>query len=130
MRLALLPALLVLAACQTTAPRAPAAQPAVEGALAELLAVAAAPDSRPERFARFVADGADVTLAEVRQLVRDASAGGRFRYEVEEYVVEPDAGDTWHVLRVVVEDASGPPREVEFAFLSRAGAFRLGRIAR
>lgn len=129
--------LLCLGACQTAAPALePRARPAVKDALADLLAVAAAPATDADASASRVTtpEGEPgVTLAEVRALLDEVTTpDGRFVYEVEEYVAQEDAGDTWHVLRVVFErfGEERPPLEAEFGFVARGGTFRLGRLLR
>ena len=154
MRPLLLAAALALAACQTTAapgdPRAgPGEQARVEGALADLLAAAASPETDGAAFRRFAAfqdaDGswrtptppetatAEARLAEVREALSAVGRDGEPPvYEVEEYVVEPADGVEWHVLRVALgdmaEDAGRATSEAEFAFVPSAEGFLLLQV--
>lgn len=144
-------AVLLLAACQSTAPpteprAAPGEQAAVEAQLDRLLAVAAAPETDGAAFRPFVAfqdaDGswrspapaetatAAARLAEVREVLDGvASEDGQPTYEVEEYVVEPADGVEWHVVRVAfgraAEDSGPTTSQAEFAFVSSADGFLL-----
>ena len=150
-------AALALAACQTSAPgpavdprAAPGEEAQAEAALAAVLAAAADPATDGAAFRPYVAfqapDGswrtpdptetatAEARLAEVRAALDGAVAeDGRVAYEVEEYVVEPADGVTWHVLRVafgdVAADAARATSEAEFGFVAATDRFLLLQVS-
>ena len=145
---------LAFAACQTSAPAvdpraAPGEEAQAEAALADVVAAAADPATDGAAFRPLVAfqtpDGswrtpdptetatAEARLGEVRAALAEAIRGdGAVDYDVEEYVVEPADGVTWHVLRVAFGDTADPARatsEAEFGFVAAGDRFLLLHVS-
>ena len=136
-----------LAACSAVSP-APTERQRAEATWADLLALAAAPDAGPERFAPLVvalggdparryqvaADPADADDAralagvarDLRSLLARVSTDGRFGYRTEAFRTETESEGSWRVLVVRFDDTAGT--QIEVGLLPIDGQLLLGDV--